>query len=580
MNNRMELSLLKQIQTYVIKYANVISEVLNIDIEIVDDSLVRIAGTGVFSSEIDSYCKGMSYKKVLESGEYSVITNPTADSCCEYCELKNCCKEVLEIATPIFYNESIIGVIGLICLDENQKNRILKNVDENLRFLDNIAELISSKAYEEFQVKSENEVSLILDKFINVVDTGIVFLSESNKIYDLNSAAIKELELSEEYNNMAGNLGDAKSMTFDIEKYKDRGIEIPINVGKYKEVFVFNNKKSKVQNTILEEMKKSNNTETTRLLGESEPMIKIKDKIKRIATSNSTVLITGESGTGKDVLARTIHDLGSRKDKPFIAINCAAIPESLLESELFGYVKGAFSGANTQGRMGKFELANGGVIFLDEIGDMPLHLQVKILRVIQDRRCIRIGSNKVIDLDVRIIAATNKNLKKQIEEGKFREDLYYRLNVIPVELPPLRDRDGDVLMLMDSFIDRYNKSLNIEKKEITSKALDKIKKYNWPGNIRELENCVEYMVNISRYDDVISEEFLPEAIKNYNKVSEIPTLVNDELTLNQLEKKYIESMMDKYGDDLKAKKIIADKLGIGIATLYRKIDKERRTKEF
>lgn len=580
MNNRMELSLLKQIQTYVIKYANVISEVLNIDIEIVDDSLVRIAGTGVFSSEIDSYCKGMSYKKVLESGEYSVITNPTADSCCEYCELKNCCKEVLEIATPIFYNESIIGVIGLICLDENQKNRILKNVDENLRFLDNIAELISSKAYEEFQVESENEVSLILDKFINVVDTGIVFLSESNKIYDLNSAAIKELELSEEYNNMAGNLGDAKSMTFDIEKYKDRGIEIPINVGKYKEVFVFNNKKSKVQNTILEEMKKSNNTETTRLLGESEPMIKIKDKIKRIATSNSTVLITGESGTGKDVLARTIHDLGSRKDKPFIAINCAAIPESLLESELFGYVKGAFSGANTQGRMGKFELANGGVIFLDEIGDMPLHLQVKILRVIQDRRCIRIGSNKVIDLDVRIIAATNKNLKKQIEEGKFREDLYYRLNVIPVELPPLRDRDGDVLMLMDSFIDRYNKSLNIEKKEITSKALDKIKKYNWPGNIRELENCVEYMVNISRYDDVISEEFLPEAIKNYNKVSEIPTLVNDELTLNQLEKKYIESMMDKYGDDLKAKKIIADKLGIGIATLYRKIDKERRTKEF
>ena len=216
---------------------------------------------------------------------------------------------------------------------------------------------------------------------------------------------------------------------------------------------------------------------------------------------------------------------------------------------------------------------------MDEIGDMPLNLQAKILRVIQDRRCIRIGSNKVIDLDIRIIAATNKNLKKLVEEGKFREDLYYRLNVIPIELPPLRDRQGDVLLLMNNFMEKYSESLKIEKKEITAKALEKIEKYNWPGNIRELENCVEYMVNISKYEDSIDEEFLPEAIKNYNKVSEISTLVNDELTLNQLEKKYIELMIDKYGNDLKAKKIIADKLGIGIATLYRKIDKDKTIKE-
>lgn len=573
MDSRVKFSLLKQIQTYVVKYANVISDVLKIDIEIIDNNMLRVAGTGMFEPQIDSYCKGMTYKKVLETGEYMVLIEPKIDSCCTGCTLKNCCEEILEISTPIFYDGQIIGVIGLVCFDKKRKKEILQNVKEILRFLDNIAELISSKIYEEFKVKNENKISTILDKFVGVIDVGVVLLSNSNRILDLNNAAIKELEKNEEgivYKNKI----TAKDKIFDILKYKNKGIEIPINIEKYKSIFIFDNKKNTecAKDYIGENQELSN---YDKLLGNSKSMLKIKDKIKKISDSNSTILITGESGTGKDVLARTIHESGNRKNKPFVAINCAAIPESLLESELFGYARGAFSGANAQGRTGKFELANGGIIFLDEIGDMPFHLQAKILRVIQDRRCIRIGSNKLIELDIRIIAATNKNLKKLVDEGKFREDLYYRLNVIPIELPPLRERKDDVLILMNSFMDKFSKELKIEKKEITEGVLKRIIKYNWPGNIRELENCVEYMVNISKYDHEINEDFLPEAIKNYNKNFQLTTLESDELTLNQLEKKYIELMLEKYGHDLKAKKIIADKLGIGIATLYRKIDKEK-----
>lgn len=568
----MEFSLLKQIQTYVVKYANVISEILNVDIEIVDKNLVRIAGTGVFSSQIDKYCEGMSYRKVLETGKYNVILEPREDKCCEECVLKDKCKEVLEIATPIFYNERIIGIIGLVCSNEEQRNVILKNVDENLRFLDNIAELIKSKAYEEFNVKNESQFLMIMNKFVKNVNTGIVVLDNDNRIYSLNESALKQLALADGKGfNMDSD--EVKNSVFDISKYN--GFEISINMGAFKSMFIFNNEEDKDSKKIKASENEKISNGLDRIVGESEAILKMKSKVSKISKSISTVLITGESGTGKEVLARAIHESSDRADRPFIAINCAAIPEGLLESELLGYAKGAFSGANSQGRTGKFELANTGVIFLDEIGDMPLNLQSKILRVIQERKCVRVGSNKVIDLDIRIIAATNKDLKKLVDEKKFREDLYYRLNVIPIKIPALRDRDGDIELLIDALEDKYDKVLNIEKKSMTEKALKAMKNYNWPGNVRELENCIEYILNISGEDKVIDEDALPDAIREYSKEVDCDILNGEEMSLEDLEKKYIGFMVSKYGSDLKAKKIISDKLGIGIATLYRKIEKQK-----
>ncbi|MFZ3092006.1 MAG: sigma-54 dependent transcriptional regulator [Nitrospirota bacterium] len=242
------------------------------------------------------------------------------------------------------------------------------------------------------------------------------------------------------------------------------------------------------------------------IIGDSPPMQQVYDLVKKIADTDITVLITGESGTGKELIAQTLHYMSNRRDKPFVKVNCAAIPETLLEEELFGHEKGAFTGAHQQ-KPGKFEIANNGTMFLDEIGDMTLSTQTKILRVIQEREFERIGGVKPIKVDVRLIAATNMDLIKLISEGRFREELYYRLNVMPIHLPPLRERQGDIPLLAEHFIKKYNKRFNKNIKGIMPEANDILLKYNWPGNIRELENLIQRGVVLAK--DEIGAEINP-----------------------------------------------------------------------
>lgn len=306
------------------------------------------------------------------------------------------------------------------------------------------------------------------------------------------------------------------------------------------------------------------------IIGISEETKNLKSEILKFSKSNSTVLITGESGTGKELVASTIWKNSHRKNKPFVAINCAAIPEQLLESELFGYVKGAFTGASSQGKVGKFELANGGTIFLDEIGDIPLYLQVKLLRVLQEREVVRLGSNRVIDLDIRIIAATNKNLENLVIENKFREDLYYRLNVIPIHITPLRYRREDIEPLIFYEIEKYNKLSSKKFSFIEKETLDILKNYDFPGNVREIENIVEYMINMMGKDGILSKETLPlQILTSKNKKIDESRV----MPLEILEKKEITKAIKLYGNSTESKKKIADSLGIGIATLYRKMNK-------
>ena len=232
-------------------------------------------------------------------------------------------------------------------------------------------------------------------------------------------------------------------------------------------------------------------------------------------------LITGESGTGKEVLAKSIHYVSSRKDKPFIAVNIPALPETLLESELFGHEKGAFTGAE-KSKKGRFELAESGTIFLDEIGDIPINLQVKLLRVLQEHQIERLGSTEIINIDVRIIAATHQNIEQKIKEGTFREDLYYRLNIVSLNIPPLRERREDILPLIDYFIDKYAKENNKEKLDLSKEAVDSLIKYNFPGNVRELENIIERAVVLCR-NEVITLDDLPNVVKGFKVENEIPS---------------------------------------------------------
>jgi len=246
-------------------------------------------------------------------------------------------------------------------------------------------------------------------------------------------------------------------------------------------------------------------------IGDSKPIQNVFELIEKVADTDSTVLITGESGTGKELIAKAIHYNSNRRDNPMVVINCGAIPEELLESELFGHEKGAFTGAHKM-RVGRFELANGGTIFLDEIGDMSPNLQVKLLRVLQEQKFERVGGTRTLEIDVRIIAATNKNLINAVNKGSFRQDLFYRLNVIPVKVPPLRIRKSDIPLLVNFFVKKFNKQKRKRIEGLTPEALDALMVYGWPGNVRELENLIERLVILAN-GDVIDMGDIPESIK-------------------------------------------------------------------
>ncbi|MBT4763348.1 MAG: sigma-54-dependent Fis family transcriptional regulator [Bdellovibrionaceae bacterium] len=249
-----------------------------------------------------------------------------------------------------------------------------------------------------------------------------------------------------------------------------------------------------------------------KIIGNSDKIQDVLNLVEKVADTDTTILVTGESGTGKELIAKALHYNSSRANKPFVPINCGAIPSELLESELFGHIKGAFTGA-INNRMGRFEMADEGSLFLDEIGDMSAHLQVKLLRVLQERKFEPIGSTKTVESNVRIIAATNINIEKAIQEGRFREDLYYRLNVIPITIPPLRDRKSDIPILLDHFMDKFNTLRNRKVEGISSNALDLLFHYSWPGNIRELENLVERLV-ILKGQGCIDVDDLPDKYRS------------------------------------------------------------------
>lgn len=307
------------------------------------------------------------------------------------------------------------------------------------------------------------------------------------------------------------------------------------------------------------------------VVAQSAEMKKVFDLAVRVAQVDSTVLITGESGSGKEIIAKTIHKLSKRKAQPLIQINCGAIPENLLESELFGYEPGAFTGARKEGKPGMFELAENGTLFLDEIGELPLSLQVKLLRVLQEREIIRVGGVKSIKINVRIITATNKDLEKMIEKGMFRKDLFYRLNVVKINIPPLRERKNDIPPLVYHFLRKLNKKYEMDKK-ISPEVMDRLIAYDWPGNIRELENLIERLM-VMVVEDTIGIKHLPEILQSDISNSDFQVTVSGIIPLKKasedLEKQLISKALQKYGSTRKA----AEVLKVDQATIVRKTKK-------
>jgi two-component system response regulator HydG len=304
------------------------------------------------------------------------------------------------------------------------------------------------------------------------------------------------------------------------------------------------------------------------LIGDSTAMKQIYDLIERVAETDASVLITGESGTGKELVARALHQRSQRRAGPFVAINCAAMPETLLESELFGHVKGAFTDAKSA-HSGLFAQANGGTLFLDEVGEMSLGLQPKLLRALQERKVRPVGGDAEVAFDARIVTATNRDLESAALEHRFREDLYYRINVIHIAVPPLRARGNDVLLLAQHFVTHFGKAFNKPARGISSAAAEKLVSYAWPGNVRELQNCIERAVALTRFEEIVIDD-LPEKIRTYKRSHVV--LDSDDpaelVTLDELERRYILRVLDRLGGN---KSLTAQTLGLDRKTLYRKL---------
>ncbi|HFS4519037.1 TPA: sigma 54-interacting transcriptional regulator [Escherichia coli] len=579
-------SVLMQIQPTIQRFARMLASVLQLEVEIVDENLCRVAGTGAYGKFLGRQLSGNSrlLRHVLETKTEKVVTQSRFDPLCEGCDSKENCREKAFLGTPVILQDRCVGVISLIAVTHEQQEHISDNLREFSDYVRHISTIFVSKLLED-QGPGDN-ISKIFATMIDNMDQGVLVVDDENRVQFVNQTALKTLGVVQ--NNIIGKPVRFRPLTFEsnfthghmqhIVSWDDKSELIigQLHNIQGRQLFLMAFQQS---HTSFSVANAPDEPHIEQLVGECRVMRQLKRLISRIAPSPSSVMVVGESGTGKEVVARAIHKLSGRRNKPFIAINCAAIPEQLLESELFGYVKGAFTGASANGKTGLIQAANTGTLFLDEIGDMPLMLQAKLLRAIEAREILPIGASSPIQVDIRIISATNQNLAQFISEGKFREDLFYRLNVIPITLPPLRERQEDIELLVHYFLHLHTRRLGSVYPGIAPDVVEILRKHRWPGNLRELSNLMEYLVNVVPSGEVIDSTLLPPNLLNngtteqsdVTEVSEAHLALDDAggTALEEMEKQMIREALSRHN----SKKEVADELGIGIATLYRKIKK-------
>lgn len=581
--------LLDRIQNELQEIAEAIMSVTLLDVTILNKDLKRLAGTGIYNKQVGNYAPRHSvFEKSINTGHQYVIENPRLSDKCKYCLGKEACKEEAEVCYPIKLDGNVVGVIGMIAFTKEQKAYFLKNQDNYMNFVNRMSRLITSRIREQSLYQELSYRSVELRTIIDAVDEGIIAVDKDGKILCVNKWAkdifnIKEQDISGKKLDDIFKKNSITKVLKTKKEIKEQEEILDINNNRYRfllsaKPIIFNSENAgavatfkdfnKLHRSILKISEKHGIMAFDEILGKSPSFIRVKEQAKQIAPQNVTIMILGESGTGKELFARAIHYESARKNEVFLPINCGAIPESLMESEFFGYEKGAFTGADPKGKIGKLETADGGTVFLDEIGDLPLHMQVKLLRVIQEREVVRVGGSKPIKVDIRILAATHKDLRSMVEKGEFREDLFYRLNVVPIQIPPLRDRPEDIILMANEFLGRYSQIYNKNIQSISNEALKALVNYSWPGNVRELENLIEYGV-IFEKTQILSLGTISKKMIS----KEEPYLANKGMRelVSKYEKRIIENLIKIYGNDTEAKKKIAKHLKISQATLYRKL---------
>lgn len=590
---------LQRIEAALESHATIIAKVTGIDVEIVDANLIRVAGTGHYAQGVGQSLAraGEVYTEVMRTKTTIFINNCRYHSICMRCPDREQCTEILSISTPILHGDTVLGVIGLVCFNPDERERIIASSDSYIHFITLLSEALAHQLEERSQLDNASRLLDLMLQVVHVNNQGIIVLDSRQRITYANALAREQLQMAEvptqpiSLQGTGDNVSDYDEFELKLPDGSEHRIigqhvSLQSTLTSHASVLVFDLPSRLALR--LGNLTVNSDSGLKVLVGQSAKLIKLKDTIRSVAQSSSTVLITGESGTGKELVARAIHQESSRRDNPFVAINCGGIPDTLLESELFGYVGGAFTGASRKGHMGKFELAQGGVLFLDEISNMPLYLQVKLLRVLQERTITRLGSNRDIKVDIRIIAASNQDLRTCIAQKTFRNDLFYRLNVIPLETPPLRERVEDIPILAEHFLHKYCALFHKAIPKLSGHILDLLAVYPWPGNVRELEHVMEYAVNMMPEHGRLRREHLPwqfatptlpaapdkshtAATLEAGTGGPPPPRTDTIVPMRELEKQAIEHALGVYAKDPQCKVKAAKALGMSLATLYRKI---------
>ena len=575
--------------------AEAISAIIELDTIIVDEFLIVIAGTGRFKERVGvkeeggDLHAGYLYGRVITRGKAEIVEDARNDLRYDPSVAEGTATELAEICCPIIGHGKILGVIGLVAVTDDQRQYLLSRKRRFLEFVRRMAQLLAGSASETEALQNSTSVTSQLKTIIESIDNAILSVDKHGTILHCNQVGAELIQRTKR--SIIGKniskiwpgtpipdvLKNGSGYHWHEESYQSAnhsmtfmvtvnpvvsGSDVVGAVASFKDVADFRQK-------AYDMIAMAPRVGVDAIWGESLPIRKLRETILQVAQSNSNVLITGETGTGKGLVASAIHHSGPRLAGPFIPVNCGAIPDNLIESELFGYREGAFSGAKKGGKPGKFELAHNGTMFLDEIGDMPLRLQPKLLHILQTKLVERLGGIKSIPVNTRVLSCTNRNLERMILEKEFRSDLFFRLNVIPIHIPPLRVRSNDMLLLLDKFLEKFRLNEGKVINGVSEDVKELFISYSWPGNVRELENTVEYMASMAS-KDIITIDNVPARIRNQRQGKISPDMSLDAL-LQRYEKNLLREKLDEIGNIPRKIDKLADLLHVSRATLYRKL---------
>ncbi|EJL29206.1 sigma-54-dependent Fis family transcriptional regulator [Brevibacillus sp. BC25] len=562
-----------------------ISDILNVDAAVINERGLLVVSTERYLKQKGENVHVPSIEFVLAKGQY-VVDKPGSMEMCKGCRFLDSCPAKVELLSSIKVANHAIGVVSLTSFTKEGQNRLSKHTERYQQILTEVSEMITAivQSHATRQIESSDDSMRLLEGALDTVADAYFTFDRSGNVIHTNASARRllsqhELLPAEVSRMLLPSLSGMAAHSLPIANCLVDKLDAPTEATP----IIVNNQLIggvlRVQRGSLtvprlmdhEGSRSSGKADSlAQIVGNSLAIKQVKEMAMKIGNSSSTVLITGETGTGKGHLAKAIHEASTRAYYPFVAINCASIPENLFESELFGYEDGAFTGAKKGGKPGRFEMAEGGTLFLDEIGDMPISLQAKLLRVLQEKVVERIGGTRSFPIHVRIIAATNQNLEELVEKKAFRADLYYRLNVIPMHVPSLAERKEDIELLAVSFMEKYGEQAGRTYFGIAREAINLLTHYHWPGNVRELENAIEYAMNMEQ-DTVLTADSLPPRLRARPPVAPSHSGPAIKARVADAQADAIRASLQKHGSDLKGKQRVAEELGIGLRTLYRKL---------